>query len=72
MSGGVEESYSLKEITNLTTKNSNHSSAASGDAAHTIDNKTFWDILDNAEKKCSVIGCNIDVSSSLYTTSCVK
>ena len=56
MSGGVEESYSLKEITSLTARNNNNE-----DVTQTIDQKTFWGILDNAEKKCSVIGCNIDV-----------
>jgi hypothetical protein len=57
MSGGVEESYALSEIRSVIKHNSSNSS----DIAQTIDNKTFWDILDHAERKSSVIGCNIDV-----------
>ena len=63
MSGGVAESYSLKEIIELVTCNNNTSSNSSNsDAGQSLDKNTFWDLLDNAERKCSVIGCNIDVS----------
>ncbi len=50
MSGGIEETYNLKEIRNFRTKDLKNP-----------DHNTFWNILIKARQKSSVIGCNIDV-----------
>ena len=63
MSGGVAESYALKDIRGLVAHNNkNNNTSSNSDTGQSMDHKTFWDLLDNAERKCSVIGCNIDVS----------
>ena len=63
MSGGVEESYDLKQI-----RNSVYSSRSSYNTEKkNLDSKNFWEIIVNARKKFSVIGSNINTLSSDYS-----
>ena len=56
MSGGIEESYNLlnirKSLTSVRVPNSSD--------VHSVDFRSFWDILITARKKFSVIGCKLN------------
>jgi hypothetical protein len=57
MSGGIEEVYNL---TSLRRSLNNIKIHKSSDLT-ALDHKSFWEILNTARKKHSVIGCNIEV-----------
>ena len=63
MSGGVEESYDLKQI-----RSSVYSSRSSYNTEKKyLDSKNFWEIIVNARKKFSVIGSHINTLASDYS-----
>ena len=74
MSGGIEETYNLKNLRRSLTMNrsyistQNSSIQASNEQEVITDHTAFWEILINARKKQSVIGSNIEVST-LYLVS---
>jgi hypothetical protein len=55
MSGGIEECFSLVDIRR-------GAGSASSSSLKVPDLNTFWNIMTTARSKCSVIGCNIEVS----------
>ena len=58
MSGGVEETYNLQQI------RSNNRGGGSSKDAPKLNVSSFWDILESAIKKSSVIGCNIEANEA--------
>lgn len=57
MSGGIEEIYNLINIRKSLYSNK----FIPSHDTQSLDHKTFWNILIEARKKFSVIGCNIEV-----------
>ena len=60
MSGGVEETFDLKIL-----KQNKSTLLTSVNGFPCINDDIFWDILLNAKKKCSVIGCSIEVNGQV-------